>query len=193
MTDRFLRKGQVIVSHHGRSSPEKTYTARRGNGNHDYPIVVLVNRYSASAAEILTGALQDHDRAWVLGENTFGKGLVQTVFPLIENTGLALTTARYYTPSGRLIQRDYSHISFFDYYNHKDLDSKNLQDVKMTDGGRTVYGGGGISPDEKYEMPKANAFQIQLDRKFAAFNFSKRYFGTHDTKLAAIGRPIRTS
>lgn len=189
VTDRFLRKGQVIVSHHGRSSPEKTYTARRGNGNHDYPIVVLVNRYSASAAEILTGALQDHDRAWVLGENTFGKGLVQTVFPLIENTGLALTTARYYTPSGRLIQRDYSHISFFDYYNHKDLDSKNLQDVKMTDGGRTVYGGGGISPDEKYEMPKANPFQIQLDRKFAAFNFSKRYFGSHDTKLPTNWAP----
>ena len=185
VADRFLRKGQVIVSHRGRNSPEKTYTARRGNGNHDYPIVVLVNRFSASAAEIVTGALQDHDRAWVLGENTFGKGLVQTVFPLQENTGLALTTAKYYTPSNRLIQRDYSHISFFDYYNHKDLDSKNLLDAKMTDGGRTVYGGGGISPDEKYTPPLANPFQIQLGSKFAFFNFSKRYFGTHDTKLPA--------
>ena len=77
---------------------------------------MLVNRYSASAAEIVTGALQDHDRAWILGETTFGKGLVQTVFPLSENTGLALTTAHYYTPSGRLIQRDYSNISFLDYY-----------------------------------------------------------------------------
>ena len=70
--------------------------------------MVLVNRYSASAAEIVSGALQDHDRAWILGENTFGKGLVQTVYPLAENTGLALTTAHFYTPSGRLIQRDYS-------------------------------------------------------------------------------------
>ncbi len=185
VADRFLRKGQAIVSHHGRSAsaPEKTYVARHGNGNHDYPIVVLVNRYSASAAEIVSGALQDHDRAWILGENTFGKGLVQTVFPLQENTGLALTTAKYYTPSGRLIQRDYSHTSFFDYYNHKDLDSKNLLDVKMTDAGRTVYGGGGISPDEKYVTPKFNTLQVQLLSKFAFFNFSKRYFGSHEAKL----------
>jgi carboxyl-terminal processing protease len=148
-----------------------------------------VNRFSASAAEIVSGALQDHDRAWILGENTFGKGLVQTVFPLQENTGLALTTAKYYTPSNRLIQRDYSHISFFDYYNHKDLDSKNMLDAKMTDGGRTVYGGGGISPDEKYETPKYNPFQVQLLSKFAFFNFSKRYFGTHDAKLAPNWSP----
>jgi len=189
VADRFLRKGQVVVSHRGRASAEKTYTARRGNGGHDYPIVVLVNRFSASAAEIVSGALQDHDRAWILGENTFGKGLVQTVFPLQENTGLALTTAKYYTPSNRLIQRDYSHISFFDYYNHKDLDSKNLLDAKMTDGGRTVYGGGGISPDEKYETPKYNPFQVQLLSKFAFFNFSKRYFGTHDVKLSPNWAP----
>jgi carboxyl-terminal processing protease len=110
VSDRFLQKGQTIVSHRGRSSPEKPYTARHGNGGYDYPIVVLVNRYSASAAEIVAGALQDHDRGWVLGDTTFGKGLVQTVYPLTENTGLALTTAHFYTPSGRLIQRDYSNM-----------------------------------------------------------------------------------
>ena len=98
----------MIVSHKGRNSAEHVYTARNGNHGRDYPIVVVVNRNSASAAEIVSGALQDHDRAWVLGDNTFGKGLVQTVYPLVENTGLALTTAKYYTPSGRLIQRDYS-------------------------------------------------------------------------------------
>ena len=86
---------------------------------------------------------------------TFGKGLVQTVFPLNDNTGLALTTAHYYTPSGRLIQRDYSNISFLDYYYRtRNLEQKNMADVKMTDSGRTVYGGGGITPDEKYEPAK---------------------------------------
>jgi carboxyl-terminal processing protease len=121
VADRFLQKGQTIVSHRGRSSPEKPYVARHGSGGYDYPIVVLVNRYSASAAEIVAGALQDHDRALILGDQTFGKGLVQTVYPLAENTGLALTTAHFYTPSGRLIQRDYSHTSFYNYYyNRKD-------------------------------------------------------------------------
>ena len=77
---------------------------------------MLVNRLTASAAEIVSGAIQDHDRGLIVGETTFGKGLVQTVYPLSENTGLALTTAHYYTPSGRLIQRDYSNISLYDYY-----------------------------------------------------------------------------
>jgi carboxyl-terminal processing protease len=99
------------------------------------------------------------------------------------------STAKYYTPSGRLIQRDYAHQSFFDYYNHKDLDSKNMQDMKMTDGGRTVYGGGGISPDEKYVTPKFNPYQVQLLSKFAFFNFSKHYFGSHDIKLAQNWKP----
>lgn len=107
-----LPKGSEVVSHHGRASQEKSYSATEGNHGRNYPIVVIVNRNSASASEIVSGALQDHDRAWILGDNTFGKGLVQTVYPLLENTGLALTTAKYYTPSGRLIQRDYSNVSF---------------------------------------------------------------------------------
>jgi carboxyl-terminal processing protease len=183
VADKFLQKGQTIVSHRGRASAEKPYVAKHGNNGRDYPIVVLVNRYSASAAEIVAGALQDHDRAWILGENTFGKGLVQTVYPLSENTGLALTTAKYYTPSGRLIQRDYSHTSFLDYYYRRDTEAKNPLDVKMTDSGRTVYGGGGITPDEKYTPPKLNRFQSDLVRKSAFFNFSTRYFGTHSAKL----------
>ncbi len=189
VADKFLNKDDVIVSHHGRASAEKVYTARNGNHGRLYPIVVMVNRSSASAAEIVSGALQDHDRAWIFGENTFGKGLVQTVFPLIENTGLALTTAKYYTPSGRLIQRDYSHTSFFDYYYKQNTEARNMQDVKMTDSGRTVYGGGGISPDEKYTPPKLDKFQIEMLRDTAFFNFTSYYFGTHSTKLAANWAP----
>ena len=160
--DHFLPKGDVIVSHKGRASAEHVYTARNGNNGRDYPIVVLVNRNSASAAEIVSGALQDHDRAWILGDNTFGKGLVQTVYPLTENTGLALTTAKYYTPSGRLIQRDYSNVSFFDYYYRNNTAARNDNDVKTTDTGRVVYGGGGISPDEKYTPPKLDNFETEL-------------------------------
>ncbi|MGH9665231.1 MAG: S41 family peptidase, partial [Bryobacteraceae bacterium] len=89
-----------------------------------------------------------------------------------------------YTPSGRLIQRDYSHISFLDYYYHRNLDQKNPLDVKMTDSGRTVYGGGGIAPDEKYEAPKINHFQGELIRNYAFFSFAAKWFGSRaDSKL----------
>jgi len=193
VADHFLQKGQTVVSYRGRTSAEKALTARSGNKGRDYPIVVLVSKSSASAAEIVSGALQDHDRAWILGENTFGKGLVQTVYPLSENTGLALTTAHYYTPSGRLIQRDYSHRSFYDYYVHRDENARNPQDVKMTDSGRTVYGGGGITPDEKYQEPKLDALQVELIRKSATFNFTRSYFGTHDTNLPKSWMPDETT
>jgi carboxyl-terminal processing protease len=187
--DHFLRRGQVVVSQRGRSSPERVYRATRGNRGRDYPMVVLVNPSSASAAEIVSGALQDHDRAWILGETTFGKGLVQTVFPLPENTALALTTAHFYTPSGRLIQRDYSHVSFYDYYFHNDGTPRNLKDVKMTDSGRTVYGGGGITPDETYKMPPFDPLEVQLYRK-GLFDFSRDYFAGHaDRRLAAGWMP----
>jgi len=182
VADRFLQKGQTVVKHSGRASAEKRYDARRGSQGREYPIVAMVNRYSASAAEIVAGALQDHDRGWIFGENTFGKGLVQTVYPLGEDTGLALTTARYYTPSGRLIQRDYQNTSFFDYYYRKNLEQKNLNDVGMTDTGRKVYGGGGIAPDEKYEAPKGNRTQAILFRSYSFLNFTAHYFTQHDRK-----------
>jgi len=180
VADKFLKKGQLIVSHHGRSSPEKRYVAAHGNGGKDYPLVVLVNRGTASAAEIVAGAIQDHDRGLIAGEVTFGKGLVQTVYPLAENTGLALTTAKYYTPSGRLIQRDYSNLSLYDYYYNRESEENNANhEVKLTDGGRTVYGGGGITPDVKLAPFKSNKFQEALLQHYALFNFAKRYALTH--------------
>src|SRR5208283_1361207 len=180
VADKFLKKGQLIVSHHGRSSPEKRYVAQHGNGGKDYPIVVLVNRLTASAAEIVSGAIQDHDRGLIVGEVTFGKGLVQTVYPLAENTGLALTTAKYYTPSGRLIQRDYSNLSLYDYYYNREGEENNANhEVKLTDGGRPVYGGGGITPDVKLTPYKSTKFQDSLLQHYALFNFAKRYSSTH--------------
>ncbi len=187
VADKFLKKGQVIVSHHGRNSPEKVYRAAHGS-TQDYPIVVLVNHGTASAAEIVSGAIQDHDRGLIAGETTFGKGLVQTVYRLSENTGLALTTAKYYTPSGRLIQRDYSGVSLYDYYYNRNAEDNSIngvkqdeanREVKLTDSGRTVYGGGGITPDVKIAPTKANKFQEELLRKYAFFNFSKHYSISH--------------
>ena len=180
--DHFLAKGQTIVSQRGRAYPDQVYTATRGNDGKNFPIVVLANRNTASAAEIVSGALQDHDRALIVGETTFGKGLVQTVYNLSENTGLALTTYHYYTPSGRLIQRNYSGVSLYDYYyNHAGAlpsDSSN-QEVKLTDSGRTVYGGGGITPDEKIESPKSNHFQDTLIYKDVFFHFAPIYVASH--------------
>jgi carboxyl-terminal processing protease len=183
MSDKFLQKGQIVVSQRGRAFPDQVYRATRGEEGPKFPIVVLVNRNTASAAEIVSGALQDHDRALIVGETTFGKGLVQTVFQITENTGLALTTYHYYTPSGRLIQRNYDHVSLYDYYYVRDdsakgKDKSNLE-VKLTDSGRTVYGGGGITPDEKIDNLKSNHFQDSLLIKYAFFNFSKHYLASH--------------
>jgi carboxyl-terminal processing protease len=182
VADHFLQKGQLIVSHRGRASAEQPYYAYNGNHGHDYPIVVLVDGLSASAAEIVSGAMQDHDRAWVLGEKTFGKGLVQTVSPMGDSTALALTTAHFYTPSGRLIQRDYSKSSFYEYYFRKDANARNPLDVKMTDSGRTVYGGGGITPDEVFPTHKMAGVEIELFRS-GFFNFTRQYFTRHDANL----------
>jgi carboxyl-terminal processing protease len=176
--DHLLSKGQGIVSQRGRAYPDQNYVATHGNDGKAFPIVVLVNRNTASAAEIVSGALQDHDRALIVGETTFGKGLVQTVYNLSENTGLALTTYHYYTPSGRLIQRNYSGVSLYDYYyNHagaQPADTTN-REVKFTDSGRTVYGGGGITPDEKVDSPKSNHFQEELLFRSAFFHFAPHY------------------
>jgi carboxyl-terminal processing protease len=182
--DMFLEKGQLIVSYHGRSAPERRFVALRGNQGLTVPLVILVNNNSASAAEIVTGAVQDHDRGLVVGETTFGKGLVQTVTPLAENTGLALTTARYYTPSGRLIQRDYKSISLYEYHYERKV-PEHPSEIRQTDSGRQVTGGGGITPDIIVDAPKLNKFQESLYRNEVFFpgeqgvgGFTRSFLGT---------------
>jgi carboxyl-terminal processing protease len=186
MADMFLDKNEIVVSHRGRSSPERRYYAVRGNQGIEVPLIVLVNGQSASASEIVSGAIQDHDRGLIVGEVSFGKGLVQTQFPLSEDTALLLTTARYYTPSGRLIQRDYKNVTLYDYHYNPKPPQK--PEVKLTDGGRQVFGGGGITPDQVVAMPKPNEFEDMLLRHgvFYPFpsgvgDFARFYLGTRPT------------
>jgi len=182
--DMFLEKNQLIVSYHGRSAPERRFYAVRGNQGMNVPLVILVNNNSASAAEIVTGAVQDHDRGLVVGETTFGKGLVQTVQNLSYNTGLALTTARYYTPSGRLIQRDYKSVSLYEYHYERKVPDHPTE-VRQTDSGRPVTGGGGITPDITVDMPKPTKFQDAMYRADVFYpveqgvgSFTRYYLGT---------------
>jgi len=163
MADMFLDKNELVVSHRGRASAERRYYAVKGNQGIKVPLIVLINGQSASASEIVSGAIQDHDRGLVVGEVSFGKGLVQTQLQIGSDTALLLTTARYYTPSGRLIQRDYKNETLYDYhYNPK---PPRTPEVKLTDGGRQVYGEGGITPDVVVQTPKANDFQEDLERR----------------------------
>jgi carboxyl-terminal processing protease len=195
LAGRFLRDGQVIVSQHGRVDADQTYKAKAKDSKDPalkYPMVVLVNRESASASEIVSGALQDHDRALIMGETTFGKGLVQAQFQLQDGSALLLTIAHYYTPSGRLIQRDYSHTSMLEYYTARPKGDTPAptDDVKSTDSGRKVYGGGGITPDEKYPALHYNMFQRHVlttggqPLQDIFWHFTGHYFGTRKATVA---------
>jgi len=189
VADHFLHKGQGIVSHHGRASAETKFVAKRGEKGPEYPIVVLVNRGTASAAEILSGALQDHDRAWIFGENTFGKGLVQAPFPLSGNSAVLLTIAKYYTPSGRLIQRDYTNKSFYEYYSRGE-GHNNEKDMHKTDSGRIVFGGDGITPDERYWATKLTPLEAQLSGAAGPlFFYAQKYFATHSLQVPRDWKP----
>ncbi|HET9714330.1 MAG TPA: S41 family peptidase [Pyrinomonadaceae bacterium] len=166
----FLRSGQLILTQKGRNGFRDNTYESRNNAPDMTPLVILINDNTASASEIVAGAMQDHDRAVIVGQTSFGKGLVQSIIPLEYGAGLTLTSAKYFTPSGRLIQRDYSNGGFYDYYTHgvgvgrdpkKEPAKPNGPEVK-TDTGRAVYGGGGITPDESVNPRTINLTQRRL-------------------------------
>lgn len=182
VVSRFVPSGQTVVSVKGRASYTRTEALRAKGGPIDnFPLVVLINGGSASAAEIVAGAIQDYGRGLVVGTDSFGKGLVQRVFQLPYDTGLTLTTARYYTPYGRSLQRDYSSGSIYDYYSHQDGNSNSSsEDAKpkpvgspvTTPDGRVLYGGRGIEPDVKVGALEFNALRFRLND--AAFYFTRQ-------------------
>ncbi len=193
VSNRFLRRGELVVETRGRiSSANEEYKATEQGEYTNLPLIVLVNRSSASASEIVTGAIQDHDRGLVVGETTFGKALVQSVYPISNNAGLALTTGRYYTPSGRMIQRPWD-ASFDDYVLYTQTDragsaapSHEPSQLVYTDAGRKVYSGGGIEPDHliagAVEGFNPTRFSRLLRDRGAFVGFAERFTKEGDTR-----------
>jgi carboxyl-terminal processing protease len=166
----FLPQGQVILTQKGRNGQnDRVYKSSNPDPDRT-PLVILVNDYTASASEIVAGAMQDHDRAMIVGQTSFGKGLVQSIIPLPEGAGLTLTSAKYYTPSGRLIQRDYSDGGWYNYIYRggtlrgemTDSQGKPVGQASRTDTGRPVYGGGGITPDEPIKPELLTSLQVRM-------------------------------
>ena len=187
----FLKKGQLVVFTRGRSKrDESNYITEKESPFADLPLIVLTSKHSASASEIVAGAIQDHDRGLIVGETTFGKGLVQTIMPLRNSRGyaLSLTTARYYTPSGRSIQRDYGSTALEDYVAPRDRKPCDEAggDAKLTDAGRRVFGGDGITPDYCVEPEPPTRFVSNLIGRQAFVNFSHGYAASEATGGAQI-------
>jgi carboxyl-terminal processing protease len=193
VSNRFLPRGDLIVYTRGRvPNSDQDYRATERSDYLNVPMVVLVNRNSASASEIVAGALQDHDRGLIVGETTFGKALVQSVYRVSQGAGVAVTTARYYTPSGRLIQRPWDG-SFDEYltYSLRDQDPNvqhKAEDLKLTDGGRKVYSGGGVEPDRRFDGPvdgfNPTRFGRTLWTRQLFDYFAQRFQRRGDTRIA---------
>ena len=185
VSNTFLEKGSLVVYTEGRTAgSDVQYVAEQASSHADMPLVVLVSRGSASASEIVSGAIQDHDRGLIIGENTFGKGLVQSIYRISEGNGLALTTAKYYTPSGRSIQRDYSGSIDDYYYNARNGEPEAPSgEVKYTTAGRAVYSGGGISPDVHVSYPRLPKEVLALNSNNSFFKYATRFAAKDDRRL----------
>jgi carboxyl-terminal processing protease len=193
VANRFLPRGDMVVYTRGRvPNSDQDYRATESSDYLNVPMVTLTNRSSASASEIVSGALQDHDRSLIVGETTFGKALVQSVYRVSEGAGVAVTTAHYYTPSGRLIQRPWDD-SFDEYltYTYRDQDPNKAhspEDLKLTDAGRKVYSGGGIEPDRRYDGPIEGFNPTRFGRTLYARNifdvYAQRFARKGDTRIS---------
>ena len=178
----FLQPGQVILSAKGRNVPETIERVPQDNKPYTFPLAVILNEKTASASEIVSGALQDHDRATIVGEPSFGKGLVQSVYPLSEKTGLALTTALYYIPSGRSIQKTFSSQRAFgadDFALGATATHPNERTDFKTDNGRPVPGGGGIVPDIAVQQAALTQFLAVLEGTGSFTSFAAEYLRDH--------------
>jgi carboxyl-terminal processing protease len=182
VAEKFLPAGSLIVTQRGRSRYDNRVWRSGNRQPETLPLILLVDENTASASEIVAGALQDHDRALIAGERTFGKGLVQSVFDAPYGTGLTLTTARYFTPSGRSLQRDYADGSLYDYFSHRTSSGNVI--LARTSSNRAVYGGEGIDPDEQVASPAMN----QIERKLndLAFFFSVEAIKTNVEKSSPV-------
>ncbi len=184
ISDFFVKKGDTVVVTRGRKgTSEQVLSAPGKNMRPRIPVVVLINKGSASASEIVAGALQDHDRGLVVGQTSWGKGLVQSVYNLTDGAGLAVTSAKYYTPAGRCIQRDYKEV--IEYYTadeedeSKEPETTANREVFRTDAGRVVYGGGGITPDVLVKAPTLSHFAASLYARGAFFEFAVDFRSRH--------------
>lgn len=191
----FLKRDQLIVTQKGRIKGSSEVFRAVNDAPDPTPLVILVNNETASAAEIVAGALQDHDRALIVGETTFGKGLVQLPIQLDYDSALLLTIAKYFTPSGRLIQRDYSNGGFYDYYTHGGQAKPGEESVapgteSRTDGGRTVYSGGGIAPDEVAKPREGNPADSRLVDPVFAFALELTAGRVQGFEAYKVQRPI---
>lgn len=178
----FLKPGQPILSVKGRNVAETIQRVPDGNNPYTFPVSIIVDAKTASASEIVAGALQDHDRATIVGQPSFGKGLVQSVYPLSEQTGLALTTALYYIPSGRSIQKPFSSQRAFGAEGFElgaTATHPNERNDFKTDSGRPVPGGGGIVPDIPAEAPLITEFENVLQASGAFTSFATEYIRDH--------------
>jgi carboxyl-terminal processing protease len=194
IADFFVPRGEIVVSTKGRADGSARTYRSPSLEKIRIPVVVLINKHSASASEIVAGALQDHDRALIVGETSFGKGLVQSVYTLDNNTGMALTTAKYYTPSGRLIQRDYSGSSFEYYYMNAPGTSAEVQhETKHTDSGRAVLGGGGITPDITIPARELTRFEALLTSKDVFFEYARRLTSGQVAAASDFQVPVKSA